>query len=103
MGQCMKAGCLDRATHALKLVIPDTDTSQTSSEAVLGLDLCQTHVTKAKASDFLQAAGEAFSEAIRNCARPGTTPDFDNAYTEGVPLGTAEHQAHAAVQNQKAN
>ena len=103
MGQCMFNGCRERATHALKLVVPDVDTSRTASEAVLGLELCHTHTTKAKAADFFDAAGEAFKDAIRAAARPGTAPDFDNAYTEGVPLGSAEHQAHSSAQNPKAN
>lgn len=103
MGQCMFNGCRERATHALKLVVPDVDTEKTASEAVLGLELCHTHTSKAKATDFFAAAGEPFKQAIRMSARPGTAPDFDNAYTEGVPLGSSEHQAHAAVQNPKAN
>jgi len=103
MGQCMFNGCRERATHALKLVVPDVDTEKTASEAVLGLELCQTHITKARASVFFESGGEPFKGAIRLSARPGTAPDFDNAYTEGVPLGSSEHQAHAAVQNPKAN
>jgi hypothetical protein len=93
----MFRGCLSRASHAIKIVVPDTFTDRTAAEAVLpGLELCHTHATKAKASEFF-AVAPALTGALIRDACEGCDPNFSEAYVEAIAIGSLEHKAHVSA------
>jgi hypothetical protein len=104
MSQCMFRGCREVATHAIKIVVPDTKTDRTSCEAMMtGLELCLTHASKAKAKDFFAVSPGLLESTVAAGAWPGTTPHFEAADIEAVALGTMEHKAHLGAAAGKLN
>lgn len=97
MTRCMRIDCQAEATHALKLVVPDARSSDTSAEGLLGVSLCATHCAEATAKPFLER-NPAIEALLCSVCEEGTEPDFDEAYIEGVPLGSLEHKAWQAAE-----
>lgn len=89
---CMRVDCDREATHAVKLVVPDSLSDETSAEGLIGVELCQAHMDEARAWEFT-GVGSAFSALVGWLARPGTVPDLSEAYVESVPVGSPEHRA----------
>lgn len=98
----MKVDCRAKATHAVKMVVPDRNSDRTAAEGFLGVELCKEHLAECKTKPFFDA-NPAIEKLLRNLAAPGTEPDVLEAYVEGVPLGSPEHLAHKAAANGKAD
>lgn len=89
--KCMRIDCDRKATNAVKVVVPDVLSDETSAEGLIGIELCDDHIHEAKAWEF--SAWGVFKSMIGHIATPGTEPAVEEAYVEGVPIGGMEHQA----------
>jgi len=95
---CMKQGCPSEATHALKVVVPDTTTDRTCAEVLFSETvLCARHIEDEQAARLFESAGEDLKALFRTSAAEGTAPDFDEAYCEGVPIDSPEHRAYLGL------
>ncbi len=95
MSRCCQIGCEEEARFALRIVIPDLLSDETSAEGLLDLELCEAHLIHQLAIPMVRNFDlERFLWLV---ARWGTEPDFDCAYLEGVPIGGVDHQAFKAA------
>ncbi len=88
---CMHIGCRSKATHAVKVVVPDRYSEEIASEGLLGVNLCGFHIEAAAGWDL--SGLKVFAGTLRAICEFGTDPDVDEAFIEAVPIGSMEHQA----------
>ncbi len=100
MARCMFISCPCTATHALKMIVPDSRSDDTAAEGILGVEVCEAHAERAAAGPFFDS-NPALQALMRGFAAPGTDPDCDLAYVEGIPIESAEYVAFK--QSEKAN
>lgn len=90
MGECNRVDCHEPATCAVRLVVPDLNSDETSAEGCLGIELCARHGTEAQDWEF-SGMVESFAPLMAKLAAPGTTPDIPSAYVEIIPVTSSEH------------
>lgn len=92
MARCMKIDCRQKATHSVKIVIPDKLSDRTAAEGLLGVHLCKEHLGECQTKPFFDA-NPGLVKLMEAIATPGTEPDVTSAYVEGIGLGSAEYKA----------
>lgn len=90
MGECNRIDCRETATHAVKLVIPDANSDETSAEGCIGVELCARHIADAESWEF-ESLAAILAPHVAKLAAPGTVPDLSSAYVEAIPVTAAEH------------
>jgi hypothetical protein len=90
--KCMNKDCSAEATHAVRLVVPDTNSDETSASGPMGIELCADHIREAETWDF-GGMEMVLAAHVAKIAAPGTEPDIASAYVEAVPVTAAEHIA----------
>lgn len=88
--KCMRTDCQAAATHAVRLVVPDTTSDETSASGPMGIELCAAHISEAETWDF-GGMTTVLAAHVAKLAAPGTEPDIASAYVEAVPITAAEH------------
>jgi hypothetical protein len=83
--KCMNRDCSERATHEVRLVVPDALSDETAAEGPLGIALCAGHGAEVGTWDFA-ALGYALTPLVAALSKPGTQPDLSVAYAEAVRL-----------------
>ena len=95
MSKCCQLGCREEARFALRIVVPDTLSDETSAEGLLGIELCEEHLGRQLALPYVRDF--AIERLLTATSRWGTEPDFTCAYLESVPVDGIDHRAFKAL------